>query len=60
MTSAELIAIGEALWSDDWRARMPEELGVSRQTVWKWENGKHPIPEIAVRFLRLLLGIKNP
>lgn len=58
MTPAELIAIGNALWGTGWRRRMPEELGVTRQTVWKWETGKHPIPEIAVRFLNHLLAGK--
>lgn len=30
-----------------------EELGVHPQTVWKWENGKQPIPETAAKLLRL-------
>lgn len=60
MTPAELAAAGRTLWGEGWRRRMPEELGVRRETVWKWETGKHPIPEIAVRFLRLLASVQSP
>ena len=56
MTPAELAAAGQALWGDGWRKRMPAELGVNRVTVWKWEAGQHPVPEIAARFLRHLAG----
>lgn len=54
MTPAELVEAGQALWGDAWRQRMPVELGVGIPTVWKWAAGKHPVPEWAVRFLRLL------
>ena len=59
MTPAELTAAGQALWGDDWRQRMPAELGVNRVTVWKWETGMHPVPELAARFLRLLVSVQS-
>jgi DNA-binding transcriptional regulator YiaG len=36
------------------QAALAERLGVSRNTVVRWEMGLHPVPEMAVRLIKLL------
>ena len=41
------------------QARTAKELGVVSNTVARWEQGKRAIPEMAARFLALLLKEKS-
>jgi DNA-binding transcriptional regulator YiaG len=36
------------------QAALAERMGVDRNTVVRWEMGLHPIPEMAVRLMKLL------
>ena len=33
-------------------------LGVAAPTVWRWQAGERPIPDMAIRFLRLMRKAK--
>jgi hypothetical protein len=55
MTSAELKKIGVALFGDKWRPSMAAEIGVSRQTVWRWYRNLSPIPETKAKKLRAMM-----
>lgn len=50
MTSTDLKSIRTGLgWS---QTRLAQELGVTRNTVTRWEMGLHPIPPIAQRLIQ--------
>ena len=46
----------ESLGSD---VRLAERLGVSRQRVWEWKDGRRPIPMARVEHIAILAGV-NP
>jgi DNA-binding transcriptional regulator YiaG len=52
MQSSELKTIRAKLGLS--QAALAERMGVSRNTVVRWEMGLHPIPEMAVRLMKLL------
>jgi DNA-binding transcriptional regulator YiaG len=52
MTPTELKAIRAKLGLS--QAALAELLGVKRNTVVRWEMGKHPMPELAVRLLAFI------
>lgn len=52
MTSTDLKRLRARLgWSQQ---RLADTLGVTRNTVNRWEMGLHPIPPMAVKLLRTL------
>jgi DNA-binding transcriptional regulator YiaG len=41
------------------QAALAERLGVKRNTVVRWEMGLHPVPEIAIRLMKLLTSVRG-
>lgn len=39
--------------------KLAAELGVDWVTVWRWEKKKVPVPEMAGRFVKLLLSTRE-
>lgn len=55
MTRERLRTIGAAVYGRNWKSAMGEDLGVTRQTVDNWDNGRHPPPgDISVRLMRVI------
>ena len=51
MTPSQFRALRLCLnWS---LSRVAKELGVNKSTVWRWENGKYPVPD---RVAQRLMG----
>jgi predicted DNA-binding ribbon-helix-helix protein/DNA-binding XRE family transcriptional regulator len=44
-SSSDLADIGQLLYGNLWRTELARHLGVVRQTVVRWADGAHPVPE---------------
>ena len=44
MTPRDLTRLGTLLYGPCWRIPLAEALGVRRETIYRWANGKWPIP----------------
>jgi transcriptional regulator with XRE-family HTH domain len=53
MTGTELRRLRKRLGLT--QATLGERMGVTANTIARWERGELPVPEIAARFLRLLV-----
>ena len=60
MTPDGLHRIGQRLYGHRWKAPLAREIGVVRQTVSAWANGKAPIPERAAKTIALLAERVRP
>jgi predicted DNA-binding ribbon-helix-helix protein/DNA-binding XRE family transcriptional regulator len=56
-SSSDLAEIGQLLYGNLWRTELARHLGVVRQTVVRWADGAHPVPEdITADIHQLLRG----
>jgi DNA-binding transcriptional regulator YiaG len=57
MTGKEVKALREA--RKETQRQLALALGVTENSVWRWENGMHAVPGPAVAYLRTLLPPKR-
>jgi DNA-binding XRE family transcriptional regulator len=54
MTDNLITRTGKALFGDNWQAQMSREIGVHKQTVQDWRQGKqNPRPGVYVDLMRI-------
>lgn len=62
MNAAELQEIGRRLFGNRWKAPLAVQLGITRQTIWRYLRDDHVRPAVAMRISLLRkedLPLKN-
>ena len=59
LSPPDLADIGQLLYGNLWKTELARHLGVSRQTVIRWADGAHPVPEDIAAELHQLVREKH-